>query len=729
MATLERIRKRSGLLIIVIGLAMLAFILTDLFSSGNSFLRGNQTEVGSVNGEVLQYQEFNERVDRVMATLQAQAQGNPQIPQPSRTQAANRVWNQFIEEQLMHQRFQEIGVRVSNEEITQKIRQNPQIQNQPNFKDQVTGKFSPSLFRQYIRNLRDQASSDPQARRMYQQWVNFEEDVYEQTLENKYQKLVKMGLYYPEKLAKELYMRRQINSTARYFGLTYSSVEDSAVSYDQSDLQAYYEDHKELYRTEALRDLAYVTFRVEPSAQDSGAIRAELNAYLQAETVTARGQTDTFPAFQNAANDSLFAVGRSDYPVTAQYLTQEQMEAPLDTIIPQKDTGYVHGPYVNQGTYTLTKVSDITTIPDSVKARHILISFQGANQGQSQATRAPQAAQKLADSLYKAFKKDTTGFAQAARELSDDPGSKVKGGNLGWFARNRMVAPFSRFAFLNETGDVGLVFSRFGFHIIHIQDQNGRNKAWRLVNIRRDILPGEATRDSVYEKATQFAATASGELSFAEAAQKANYNVRPVTAVTPGQEQLLGIGRNREMVRWAFKPETKLNEVELFSQERSAYIVATLTAAYEEGYKTLAEVKTQVENGVIEEKKAAELREKLEAARPEEDNLQQWAKKVDKSVQSQNITFATSNLAGYGTEPLPIGAATGLPLNAMSPFLEGARGVYLMRVARRGDAQGLTDYSTEQERLASEMKNLASEQILSSLRKGAEIEDNRVRFY
>ncbi|MDR9441507.1 MAG: SurA N-terminal domain-containing protein [Schleiferiaceae bacterium] len=729
MATLERIRKRSGLLLIVIGLAMLAFILTDLFSSGNSMFRSNQTEVGSVNGHAIQYQDFSERVDEVMATLQAQAQNNPQMQTPSRTQAANRVWNEFLQEELLHRRFQEIGVQVSNEEISESIKQNPQIQNQPNFKDQVTGQFSPSLFRQYVRNLREQASSDPQARRMYRQWVNFEKNVYEQTLENKYQDMVTKGFYYPTKLAEGLYIRRQVNATARYFGLTYNSIADSAVSYDDGDLRAYYEDHKNAYRSEALRDLAYVTFRVDPSASDSLAIRKELQTYMQEEVVSARGQTDTFPAFQNASNDSLFAVGRSDYPVGARYLTTEQMGAPLDTLVPQMDTGEVYGPYVSEGTYTLTKVSDKTTVPDSVKARHILISFQGANQGQSQSQRAPKDAQKLADSLFTAFQEDTTGFAQAAQELSDDPGSKVKGGALGWFTRERMVAPFSRFAFLNETGDVGLVFSRFGFHVIHIQDQAGSNDAWRLVNIKRDIEPGEATRDSVYEEATRFASQASGDLPFAEVAQKGGYNARPVTAVEPSQEQLLGIGSNREIVRWAFEEETKTNDVELFSQERTAYIVATLTAAYEEGYKSLDQVREQVATEVIKEKKAAALQEKLENAAPEGDNIQQWAAGVDKGVESQNITFATSNLSGYGTEPLPLGAATGLPLNVTSPVLEGDRGVYLMRVARRGDAEGLNNYEAEQQRLATEMENVASQQILSSLKEAARIEDNRVRFY
>lgn len=726
MATLERIRRRSGLLIIVIGLAMLAFILTDLLSSGNSIFRSNQSEVGRVNGSSIQYDEFNQRVSREMATVRAQ---NPQRAQSiTRTAVANSVWNQWLREELLFKRFDDLGITVSSEELYDRISSNPQIQQQPNFQDQMTGQFSSAKFQQYLRSIKEQSSSNQEAARMYEQWVNFEESIYENTLGNKFQEIVKKGLYYPSALAEELYMRRQVNSTTQYFGLTFNNVDDQEVEYDDSDLKSYYEENKHQYKGDAERDIAFVSFPVNPSSQDSAALRQELRQYLQPEVVKRRGKRDTFPSFGQSEDDSLFAVGRSDRPVNARYATQEELPSPLDTVIPQQEEGYVHGPFLWDETMALSKLLDETTIPDSVEARHILISYQGANQGQSQSQRSPQKARELADSLLQQFKEDTTGFASTARELSDDPGSGSKGGDLGWFGRDRMVQAFSRFAFLNESGDIGLVFSRFGFHLIHIQDQDGSNPAWKMVHIRREISPSQSTRDSVYDAASSFATQAAQSGDFGAAAQDLGYSARPATGLTVMQERVLGLGRNRDVVSWAFNEKSEVNDIELFDDE-DQYIVTTLTGAREKGLRSLAQVREQVTAEIIKQKKAELLSGQLEDAQPAEDNIKAWASSVSKNTQNQNISFATSNITGYGNEPYIVGAATGRPINRTSSILRGDRGVYLLQVSGRTQPDGLSDYSTEQERLAAEVENLAADAIFTSLRDGADIVDNRARFY
>lgn len=726
MATLERIRKRSGLLIIVIGLAMLAFILTDLLSSGNSIFRSNQSEVGRVNGSSIQYDEFNQRVSQEMANARAQ---NPQRAQSiTRTAVANSVWNQWLREELLFKRFDDLGITVGNEELYERISSNPQIQQQPNFQDEMTGQFSSAKFQQYLRTIKEQSGSNQEAAKMYEQWVNFEESVYENSLGNKFQEMVKKGLYYPKALTEELYLRRQANSNTQYFGLTYSDVDEQELEYDESDLRSYYEENQNQYKGDAERDIAFVSFNVDPSAQDSAALRQELLQYLEPEVVKRRGKRDTFPSFAQTEDDSLFAVGRSDRPVNARYATREELPAPLDTIIPQQEPGYIHGPFLWEETMALSKFLDETTIPDSVKARHILISYQGANQGQSQSQRPPQEAQEIADSLFQKFQEDTTGFARTAREMSDDPGSGSKGGDLGWFGRDRMAEPFSRFTFLNETGELGLVFTQFGFHVIHIQDQEGANPAWKMVHIRREISPSQQTQDSVYDVASQFATQAAQNGNFGAAAQDMGYSARPATELTTMQERVLGLGRNRDVVSWAFQEKTEVNDIELFDDE-DQYIVTTLTGAREKGLRSLDQVREKVEAEVIKQEKAELLAEQLEDAAPAEDNIKAWASAVSKKTQNQNISFATSNITGYGNEPYIVGAATGRPINRTSSALQGDRGVYILQVSNRSQPDGLSDYSTEQERLTSDMGDLAAEAIFNSLREGAEIVDNRARFY
>ncbi len=723
MATLERIRRRSGLLIIVIGLAMLAFILTDLFSSGDSLLRNDANVVGKVGNEKLDYAQFTQRIDERLTLLQRQSP--QQAANFTRLMVADQIWTEFLQESILGNRYEELGLTITDAEFVKRISQNPQINNQQSFKDPVSGKFSFAAFRDYLAQIKQQASEDPQARQTYEQFIQFEEAIADQALSQKYEAAVKKGIYMPAALAANLYERRQNSSLAQYFGLEYSSIPDSTVEVTDSELRSYYNNHKQDFEKEALRDIAYVSFNVEASGKDKRAIQEELKSYLKPEIISNRGRQDTLPSFYEAENDSIYAVGRSDRQVMARYLTKDQLPAPLDSILMDQDTGYIHGPYEDMNAYALSKISAITTIPDSVKARHILISFQGANQGQSQSQRPPQQAQALADSLFKAYQKDTTGFASAAKILSDDPGSGAKGGDLGWFDRSAMVQPFSQFCFLNETGDVGLVFSQFGFHVIHIQEQAGSNKAIKLVTIRRNIEASEATRDSTYEAASLFASAASKSGDFGATAQEMGYSPRPATDITPLQEQVIGLGSNRSVVQWAFKEETQVGEVDLFNNNDS-YLVVTLTKASAEGVADFEDVKEEVRTEVLKEKKAEILVEKMKAAAGADLNAKAQALEV--SVKSQNLNFATSNLTGFGSEPKVIGKITALPVNQLAGPLVGDRGVYMVNVSSRTPGEPLNSYDSEQIRLATEMQNLAANQLFESLKEQADIEDNRAKF-
>jgi parvulin-like peptidyl-prolyl isomerase len=721
MATLEEIRKRSGLLIGVIGFAMLAFILTDLFSSGDSLLRGDATVVGSVEGNKLEYRDFTDKIDQRLTLLQRQSP--QQAANFTRVMVADQVWNEFVQSQILEERYADLGLIITDKEFVTRIGQNPQIKDQQVFQD-ADGKFSMGAFKQYLLDIKEQAASNPEAAQQYDQFMQFEDAIVDQALTQKYQTAIKKGFYMPTALAKNLYERRQEATLAEYVGLEYTTVADSTIKTSDSDLRSYFNDNKNDFERDALRDIAFVSFDIQPSAADVEAIRDELKSYLKPEIIKNRGRIDTLPSFYEAEDDSIFAVGRSDRQVLARYATKDQLPAPLDSILMDKEVGYIHGPYDDMNSLALSKISGISTIPDSVKARHILISFQGANQGQSQSQRAPQAAQALADSLFKAYQKDTTGFSAAAKKLSEDPGSGAKGGDLGWFNRSAMVQPFSRFAFLNKTGDVGLVFSQFGFHIIHIQNQAGENKAIKLVTINRNIEPSEATRDSVYNAANKFASEAAQSEDFGATATNMGYNPKPAIGLTPMQEQVIGLGTNREVVQWAFKEETSVGTVDLFNNNNT-YLVVTLTGGTEEGVADFEAVKEQVKVEVVKQKKAEILSEKLNNAG---DDVKAIAQAVGSTVKSESLNFGTSNLSGFGSEPEVIGAITAMPVNTLSPAMAGDRGVYRIKVSSRTPGESLPSYESEQVRSATEMGNLANNQIFDSLKKTANIKDNRSKF-
>lgn len=727
MATLERIRRRSGLLIVVIGLAMLAFILTDLFSSGDSLLRGDQNIIGTINGVSIEYQEFNSRIDKRLEALRLQ---NPQQVQSiSRVMLAEQIWSEYEQEILMNERYKDLGISVTDDELVERIKNNDQIKNVPAFKDQVTGQFSMSNLTTYVENLKDQASSDQEAAQMYNQWVDFEKGVFDQALLEKYQYVVRKGLYVPTKIAQELYNRRQENKTANFFGLSYSDIADSTIEFSEGDLKSYYTTNKSEFEAEESRSIAFVTFPVGPSNNDRNAIINELKSYLQPEIIKSRGRVDTFPSFQEAEDDSIYAIARSDENVFPAYLTKDQIKAPLDSTIIDQEAGYIYGPYENSGAYILTKVSDVAFLPDSVNARHILISYQGANNGQSTSTRPPQEAQALADSLYNQLKEDTTGFSNIAKELSDDKGSGAKGGNLEWFNRGAMVKAFENFCFLHKTGEVGMVYSQFGIHIINILEQKGSNRAVKLVEIRRFIEPSDDTRDSIYNKANEFAGKASAGEDFGAIAIEMGYSPRPVEGIEPMQEQILGIGQNREIVRWSYEEETELGEVSLFNNQNRSFIVAVLSGISYDGLNDFELVKSDIEAEVIKEKKAEMLVEKINSAKPTDGNIEAWAKAAESTAKVQALNFASSSLQDFGSEPSVIGYVTGAESGAVFGPMVGDRGVYVGKVNSVVPGEPLVDYTSEKLRLQTEMSNLAPGEILESLREGAIIEDKRARFF
>lgn len=727
MATLERIRQRSGLLLIVIGLAMAAFILTDLLGSGSSILRNDANVVGEINDVKIEAQEFSARVDERLSLLQRQ---NPQQAATiTRSAVANQIWNEYQEEVLIVSSYEDLGISVSNQELFERIIKNPQVRQQEGFRDQVTGSFSPAALKNYIAQIRDNSAADQNAAQAYEQWLNFEEGTHDQLLREKYLTAVRKGLYMPAAIAETDYTRRNENLSIQFFGLEYNTIPDSTLDISDSDLSAYYADHKEEYKSDNTREIAFVTFNVAASGSDKAQLKQELNNYLKPEIVSRRGSTDTLPSFYNTEDDSVFAVGRSDMPVNPVFQTKEEIAAPLDSLLFEQELGYIHGPYERNNSYVISKISEITTRPDSVQARHILISYQGANNGNSQSTRAPQEAKNLADSLMALVKEDSTQFASLAKEYTDDPGSAATGGFYDWFSPGAMVPAFNDFCFYNESGEIGMVFTNFGIHIIQVLNQEGSNKAIKLVDIVRNIEASDATRDSIYDLASKFAARANDTSDFAALATEMGYSARPAANIEANQENILGIGANREIVRWIHNDETELGGIQLFNQDNSAFVVTQLTQIRPADYLPLNLIEDEVRAEVAKMMKAEKLTAQLEAKMGENAELSALAAEFSKEVQNQSINFGTTNLSGYGTEPKPIGMITGLADGKLSAPIAGDRAVYVVIVNNRTEAGSLNSYESEQIRLEVAMINAAPTAILESLKNSAEIEDNRKRFF
>ena len=730
MATLEKIRRRSGLLLILVGLAILAFILTDLLRSGNSIFRSNARVVGRANGATIEIDDFQRRMDERMKLLQQQ---NPQQAQSvSRIQLANTVWDEFLRQQILREHYRDLGFQVTTSELVDRVKNNPTIQNAQAFKDPRTGQFSDARFQQYLSNLQDNRLSDEKAAEAYKQWVDFEKAIKEQAGATKYYNAIQKGIYMPRALAKLEHKQSNLKRQVQYTGLPYADIADSTVEYSDSDLKAYYRENKDEYKTEQSRGIAYVNIPIRPSNKDRSAIKKELRDYLSQQVVMNKRtkENDTIESFRNAENDSAFAAARSDLPVQGGYVTKDNLPQALDSTIFERETGFVKGPYLDGDYYKLTKIAGRKQIPDSVNARHMLISYQGANNGQSQSQRSPQQARKLADSLLTIVKEDTSRFVELAKANSDDRGTKVQGGNLGWFEQGDMVPAFSNYAFYNETGDVGMVFSRFGIHIINILDQRGSNEGLKLISIAREILPSEATRDSIYNVASNIASQASNTTNLGAAAQENGYSVRPIGNLEPFDNLVPGVGENREIVKWCYKEKTAVGDIQLFNNNDESYVVSMLTEVETDGYAPFENVKESIRPKVIKEKKAEQLSARVqEVLDGGASDINAVVSALGTDLKTQEITFSTATLTTFGNEPRVIGVMSAMEQGELSGPIDGNLGVYVAQVQSVKPYAELPSYAQQQARSQGVLRRQVQNQVYEALKEQAEIEDNRPKFY
>ncbi|WP_417593052.1 peptidylprolyl isomerase [Owenweeksia hongkongensis] len=717
MATLERIRQRSGLLIGIIGVAMLAFILTDLLGSGNSLFRADANVVGKVNGRTVESREFAMRMDEREAIIRQQ---NPQQAQfITRKQIADGVWNEIVREEVMGEQYDNLGFMVSSRELYERLKANPSIQSAPAFKDQVTGQFSEGMFQQYITNLRDNMNVDPQAAEAYQQWVDFERGQKDMALQTKYNKAVEKGLYVPKQIAKASFQSSSISANIKMAALEFSSIKDEEVEVTDADFKNYYNENKEDFKAEKSADILYVNFPIAASEADRKELQDELKGYISA--------ADSAENFAFAADDSLYASSRSDIRVMPDYYREANLPQGLDTSIMEQPVGYVTEPYEANGYYAITKVTDKRNLPDSVEARHILISFQGL-QGGNETRNQPQA-KTLVDSLLEVVKADTSKFASIAKELSDDPGSGAKGGELGWFGDKQMVASFSNFSFRNEKGEIAMVPSQFGYHIIEILDQKGSSEAVKLLSISREIAPTEQTIDDIYSAASEFASSVSGTEDFTAKAEEKGYAPRPATGLLPFDESIPGLGNNREIIRWANginSEDTEIGDIQLFNNGNSSYVVVLLTDAMEDGYRSLDAVKENIRPMVINSKKGDMLLKKFEGATGDIDAIGAAA---GAPVTTQAVNFGAPSLGRFGSEPKVIGTIFGMNDGETSKPIKGNRGVFVIQLTNKTPAAELPDYSEQQNQQQQATRGRVQGQVFLSLKENAKLDDRRAKFY
>ena len=693
-------------MIIIIALALFSFVLADVIRNGGMASQSSQNVIATVNGNEISREEFAREVEAFERNM-----GNSM----STTQAVNRIWEQKLRQVILEEEVEKLGIRAGEAQVTQLVRS--QMANNPNFMNEA-GMFDENRLREYVANLKE---TSPQA---YEQWQQFTSNLAQTAKMNSYYNMVGAGVGATLLEGEQAYRLQNDNINMKFVQIPYTSIPDTEVEVTKSDIKTYLEEHSSRFETEASRNIQYVIFEENASGDDKTEAKTSLTSLRdqRVEYNAAVGANDTLPGFDDTDDYADFVGNNSDLPFDNRFKFRNDFSGENAEAIFNLNEGESYGPYEENGYWKLSKVVETKNIPDSVKASHILVTYQGSQLGAG-VSRSKEEAQTLADSIAGVVRNDNAKFAELASEFSADGSNKEQGGDLGYFAPGTMIPAFDNYVFDNSTGDVGVVETPLGYHVISIDDQTEAARAVKVATIAREIQASEKTMNDLFNEVTKFEISAA-DGDFGEVAKEGNYEVRTVKDVKSLEENIPGAGAQRRVIQWAFEDEASVGDVKRFDTN-NGYIVAQLTSKKDKGLMSVEEASGEVTPILRKEKKAELIKERIKG-----NSLQEIASNQGVSVQTADaVNLNNPTLAGAGEEPEVVGAVFSLEPGKVSSPIAGEKGVYVAELVSKFEAPAMDSYKGFAQQESAARRAQATMRVFEALKKKAEIEDNRARFY
>lgn len=706
MAVLNKIRQRSVFLIIIIALALFSFVLADVIRNGGMSSQKSQNVIATVNGEEVDREDFARQVDAMQKNMGANA---------STAQVVNQVWEMKLREVILEEEFEKLGIKVGEAQVRQML--SLQLSTNPNFVNEA-GLFDNNKLQEYVANLK---ATSPEA---YQQWVDYENSIAESARENIYYNLIRAGVGATLLEGEQAYRLENDNVNLSYVQIPYSSIPDSEVKVSKNDINAYVKNHPKRFQVEMGRDIQFVYFSEEASAEDEKEAKQAVDAVLEGRVQfnAATNRNDTLPGFKNATDIKSFVNQNSDIQYQDRFFFKDEIRSDFADQIFNLPQGELYGPYKEGGYWKVTKMIESRQMADSAKASHIMISWAGL-QTAGETTRTKEEAKSLADSIAGVVQKDKSKFAELSTQFSADPASAALGGDLGYFRPGMMIAAFNDFVFDGKVGEIGVVETEFGYHVISVEEKTQEKRAVKLATIARNIEASEKSMNDLYTKVTKFE-FAVKDKPFADIAKTENYEVRTVKDMKALDENIPGVGPERRIVQWAFEDGVKAGDVRRF-EIPGGYIVAQVTAVKKPGLMSAEEASAIVTPILIKEKKAELIRKKITGT-----TLAEIAKNNNSSVQTASaVNLKNPTLAGAGNEPEVVGAAFSLKPGEVSKPITGDKGVYVVELISINKAPDMESYRGFANQETGQRRQTVVSRVFEALKENAKIEDNRAKFY
>ena len=702
MSIIQTLRDKSAVLLTgFIALSLIGFLVQDAFIGKSGGARSSATSVGSINGVKIDVQDYNQKV-RMMEESNRQ-QGSP-INEQMTQNIMEAVWNGYIQETLLQAETEKLGISFTGKEMGELLFSDDAPQEfKQLFTDPTTGQYNIDQARNWFNNIKK--SKKPEDIKLINDQLI--QPLINRQLSEKYNSIFAQGTYVPKWLIQKLNQDNSSFSSIAYIQVPYALVADSTVTVSDADINAYTAAHKEEFKQTASKSIAYVSFDANPSSKDSATIYNQLK----------NAKADFYTTSDNKA----FVVrNNSGIPFFDGYVLKSRLAQDAKDSLVALGINQVYGPYIDGGSYVVAKKLESRLLPDSIKMRHILVGLADRKTGQP--LRSDSAAKKTADSIFTAIKGGAN-FSLLAAVLSDDEGSKLKGGeyNFSSVDMGTLAKEFADYIFYNKAGDRAVVKTDFGYHIIEILTQKNFEVGYKIAYVSKKIITSQETDDVSSTKATQFAGVSRDVKSFDEQVTKLNLAKRTAENIKPMDYAVANMP-SRAFVKWIY--ENKVGAVSEPFDFKDKYVVALITGSFEEGVQSAAVARVMVEPIIRNQKKAAQLMNKLGTPT----NLQVVAGMFKQPINSiDTLRFAEQFIPNLGPETKVIGAALNKKnINKVSSAIEGQSGLFFIETRQIGALPSFNNSIEEQQKsMSQQMRQYAMYGSFEALKKAATIKDNR----
>ena len=668
MTTLQRIRNHGVLLLVVVGIAMLAFILGDFLNSGSSFFNKSRENVGVIAGHKVHYTEY-ETAKEQLTEVYKRENGSSDINEELGIQIRNQVWQMMVMDYTLREQAEKIGMDVTAEELSELcIGTNPHqlIRQRRAFYDE-TGNFNRFYLINVLNSLEQEPASAEQAADIQQlktYWMYWENAVRLAHMQEKYIGLLGKLVTANNLDAKYAFEAGQTSVNVEFVEQPYFAVSDTLVEVSNADIKKLYDAQKDQYKRTPNRSLVYVSFPIVPSESD----------YAEVEKLMKTLEND----FQTKEDITALVNSNSDILYDGRDFSETTIPAEYKEFAFAK--GAKKGQYTElefaDGTYSMARIMDCGyTASDSVKL--VLVA-------------------------------------------NDENTEDVE---LGWFEAHELHKNIATLAFAGKKGSTFTASTGMGEQTVRIADKSKETPKVKLAILSRKVTPSSKTYGVLYNEAKQFIVNNNSEELLRQAAQEQGLTLTPAFGLNINTDKVNELKNSRGIVRWAFEAkEGQLSDVFECGEQ---FVVAALTEVNEGEYRTIDEVRMELTMQATADKKAEYLINQLKDVKTLEEAAELFGAEIQTA---DNVTLASSRLGGAGMEPAVIGAALALENNSTSAPVKGNVGVYMVRIGEKVVAEGELNAATEISNMNMRTSYSVPYQAIALIEDNATIEDNRARF-